>query len=171
MTTEVVSVMQAITDELCFKLGLVAPAAFNVPTINTPKEFEQVFRKGGILTRPLILILDEFDTLPEAAISGLAAVFRNIYISRQYQSDVPSAEKDYLLHSVALIGVRAVLGVENQRGSPFNVQRSVHISNLTFDEVAAMYHWYERESGQRVGRAVINRVYYETQGQPGLVSW
>jgi hypothetical protein len=36
---------------------------------------------------------------------------------------------------MALIGVRAVLGVENVKGSPFNVQRSVHIPNLTHDEV------------------------------------
>jgi hypothetical protein len=39
----------------------------------------------------------------------------------------PRPRKDYLLHGMALIGVRAVLGVENVKGSPFNVQRSVHI--------------------------------------------
>jgi hypothetical protein len=64
-----------------------------------------------------------------------------------------------------------VLGVESQRGSPFNVQRSLHIPNLTEAEVNEMYHWYGRESGQKVEQAVIERVFYETQGQPGLVSW
>lgn len=34
-----------------------------------------------------------------------------------------------------------------------------------------MFHWYERESGQTVEQTVIDRVFYETQGQPGLVSW
>jgi hypothetical protein len=51
------------------------------------------------------------------------------------------------------------------------VQRSVHIPNLTFEEVESMYRWYERESGQEVEQAVIDRVFYETRGQPGLVSW
>lgn len=57
------------------------------------------------------------------------------------------------------------------RGSPFNVQRSLRIPNLTADEVRGMYHWYEQESGQALAPEVIERVFYETQGQPGLVSW
>jgi hypothetical protein len=72
---------------------------------------------------------------------------------------------------MALIGVRSVLGLDNPRGSPFNVQRSLHIPNLSFDEVAEMFQWYERESGQGVEPAVIERVYAELRGQPGLTSW
>ena len=34
-----------------------------------------------------------------------------------------------------------------------------------------MFKWYERESGQKVEQDVIDRLFYETQGQPGLVSW
>jgi hypothetical protein len=163
-TVETEQVIQAIAAELSAKLSLPPLQTY------TPRSFGQFFYRDR-LTKPLILILDEFDTLPQAAINVLAAVLRNIYNSRQYQSDKPSAEKDYLLHGVALIGVRAVLGIENQTGSPFNVQRSVHIPNLTFEEVQEMYRWYERESGQAVEQAVIDRVFYETQGQPGLVSW
>ena len=134
------------------------------------EQLYDVFRPG-VLSKPLILIMDEFDALAQEAISGIASVLRNIYIQRQDQDDRPSAERDYLLHGVALIGVRSVLGVENVTGSPFNVQRSVHIPNLTFKQVQEMYHWYERESGQRVEQEVIDRVFYETRGQPGLVSW
>ncbi len=123
------------------------------------------------LKKPLILILDEFDALSEEAISAIVGAFRNIYTVRQEQSDKSTEEKDYLLHGVALIGVRAVLGVENQKGSPFNVQRSLHIPNLTFDEVEAMFRWHERESGQKVEQEVIDRLFYETQGQPGLTCW
>ena len=133
-------------------------------------QFHHIFKKGH-LKKPLILILDEFDALSKEVISALADVFRNIYISRQYEAHKPSPEKKYLLHGVALIGVRSVLGIENKAGSPFNVQRSLHIPNLTKAEVKEMYKWYERESGQQVEEAVIERVYYETQGQPGFVSW
>ena len=133
-------------------------------------QFHRLFEKD-ILKKPLILILDEFDALSEEAISALAGVFRKIYLTRQYQTNKTSAEKKYLLHGVALIGVRSVLGIENKRGSPFNVQRSLHIPNLTKPEVEEMLRWYERESGQEVEEGVIERIYYETQGQPGFVSW
>jgi len=133
-------------------------------------QFHHLFRKEH-LAKPLILILDEFDALSEEAISGLADVFRNIYVTRQYESNKAPLEREYLLHAVALIGVRSVLGIENKRGSPFNVQRGLHIPNLTFAEVEEMYQWYERESGQIVCESVIERVYDETQGQPGFVSW
>jgi hypothetical protein len=136
----------------------------------TLREFEDIFTKE-VLDKPLILILDEFDALRQAAISDIAGGFRNIYIQRQDQVDRPSAERDYLLHGLALVGVRAVLGIESQTGSPFNVQRSLHIPNLTSEEVEEMFRWYERESGQEVEQAVIDRVFYETRGQPGLTSW
>ena len=132
--------------------------------------FEQIFSRD-VLKKPLILVIDEVDSLAPQAIAGIVGTFRNIHTNRRQQSHKPSAERDYLLHGVALIGVRAVLGIENKSGSPFNVQQSIHIPNLTFAETEEMYQWYERESGQQVEQAVIERVFYETNGQPGLVSW
>ena len=129
----------------------------------------RAFRED-ILGKPLVLILDEFDALNEEAIGQIVGVFRNIYNERRLDPNPPDKKK-FLLHGVALIGVRSVLGVENAKGSPFNVQRSMKIPNLSFEEVDAMYKWYARESGQQVEQAVIERVFYETQGQPGLVSW
>ncbi len=157
-------VIQIIAQEIVDALGLE-----NV-TIHRLNQFHQLFKRE-VLKKPLILMLDEFDALPEQVISGLVGVFRNIYISRQSAPDKPTAEKDYLLHGVALIGVRAVLGVENVSGSPFNVQRSLHIPNLTFAEVEGMFKWYEQERGQAVAPEVIERLFYETQGQPGLIGW
>ncbi len=104
-------------------------------------------------------------------ISAIAGVFRNIYNIRQNQADKKTGDKKYLLHSVALIGVRSVLGIENQKGSPFNVQRSLHIPDLTFNEVEAMFRQHEKESGQKIDSDVIDRLFYETKGQPGLTCW
>ncbi|MEN8218982.1 MAG: hypothetical protein ABFS56_21945 [Pseudomonadota bacterium] len=115
--------------------------------------------------------MDEFDSLPEPVIAGLVGFFRNIYHNRQNQLDKSSVEKDYLLHGIALIGVRAVLGVENVKGSPFNVQRSVHIPNLTHDEVTYLFNQYQQESGQSIDPEVIERIWYEFKGQPGLTNW
>ncbi|MBM3235363.1 ATP-binding protein [Candidatus Poribacteria bacterium] len=161
---DVNTIVGGIAQEILADLGL------EQEPITDLKAFHHVFKKE-VLQKPLILILDEFDALPEDAISGIAGVLRNIYNSRQYETDKSSAEKKYLLHGVALIGVRSVLGIENVTGSPFNVQRSLHVPNLTFAEAESMFKWYEQESGQQVEPAVVEQVYYETQGQPGLTCW
>jgi AAA-like domain len=138
--------------------------------IKTWQELADLFT-DAYFTRPLILILDEFDALAEPFINRFANEFRAIYTRRSNQLGQPSQEKIALLHGLALIGVRSVLGIENVTGSPFNVQRSIHIPNLTQAEVAAMFRWYEKESGQQVEQAVVDRLFYETRGQPGLVGW
>ncbi|MCP4696488.1 MAG: AAA family ATPase [Gammaproteobacteria bacterium] len=141
-----------------------------MPRPDTLEAFEALFSRET-LDKPLVLILDEFDGLSEKVIGDLASVFRNIYIKRQNQSTLPMAEKDYLLHGLALIGVRAALGIENTAGSPFNVQRGLHIPCLTFDEAAGMFQQYQQESGQAIEAEVVERIFYETQGQPGITCW
>ena len=121
--------------------------------------------------KPLILVIDEFDAIDETFINKFANEFRDIYVTRRMASDTAGFESLVSLHGLALIGVRSVLGIENATGSPFNVQRSMHIPNLTFEEARSMFQWYEAESGQQLDPLVIERVYKETRGQPGLVSW
>ncbi len=163
METDVNSIVQSIAEEIIESLKIENVRA------NSLKEFYNIF-KQGVMKRPLILILDEFDALAQDAISGIAGVFRNIHNHRR-EDQRPTDKKQYLLHGVALIGVRAVLGVENVTGSPFNVQRSLHIPNLTAAEVQEMFACYQRESRQVVQPEVVKRLFYELQGQPGLVSW
>jgi hypothetical protein len=140
------------------------------PTVDSWKELSKLFT-SPYFTKPLILILDEFDAIEEAFINKFANEFRSMYTKRLNELHKQSGEKSCLLHGLALIGVRTVLGIENVTGSPFNVQRSLHIPNLTFEEVDGMFKWYEQESGQQIEQDVINRLYYETQGQPGLTCW
>ncbi len=124
--------------------------------------FADLFHKTrGQLSKPVILFIDEFDSLPVEVIDTLVSMFRDIYISRA----------NYCLHGLALIGVRAVLGVGSERGSPFNVQRSLQVPNLTKDEVEDLFSQYQEESGQKVSPEVVNRVFETTRGQPGLVNW
>ncbi len=138
--------------------------------INSQQRLQKIFSRD-VLDKPLILLLDEFDALSEKGINTIVSVFRNIYINRMDESDKTTEQKTYLLHAIALIGVRSVLGIENEKGSPFNIQRSVHISNLSFEEVKGMFEWYEKESGQSIEPAVIEKLYRETAGQPGLTCW
>ena len=117
--------------------------------------------KNGVFRTPIILFIDEFDSLPPKVIDRLVTMFRDMYLKRE----------DYLLHGLALIGVRAVLGVESHRGSPFNIQRSLHVPNLTREEVEEMFRQYREESNQKIEPEVVKRLYDSTRGQPGLVGW
>jgi hypothetical protein len=163
-TQDATAIAQSLADKLIYALALPPR------DIREIKALEALFHRD-VLRKPLILVLDEFDALTEEAIAGITGMFRHIYTQRQDEGDRPTDEKMYLLHGVALIGVRSVLGVENPRGSPFNVQRSLHVPNLTFDEVQGLFDWYTRESGQAVEPAVVERLFDETRGQPGLTCW
>ena len=133
--------------------------------IETPKSWEEwtdlFHQRAGLFDRPVLLFIDEFDSLPPRVIDRLVALFRGMHLKRQR----------YLLHGLGLIGVRAVLGVESERGSPFNIQRSLHVPNLTREEVVDLFDQYQEESGQAVDSAVVGQVFRATRGQPGLVSW
>ncbi len=132
------------------------------PIVKTWREFRHVFStEHALWDRPLILLIDEVDTAPPVLLDVIAGRFREMYLNRE----------PHWLHGLALIGVRAVLGIESQRGSPFNVQRSLHVPNLTEDEVKELYHQYQEESGQTIVPEVVEAVYKTTNGQPGLVSW
>jgi len=157
-------ILSSLTRDISREIGK------KIPPIKTLEEFQELFTRGT-LEKPVILILDEFDALEETIINSLVSVFRNIYIRKQKELRKPLEERWYLLHGIALIGVRSVLGVENVKGSPFNVQRSVHVPNLTYEEVTGLFQWYEKESGQTVEKEVVDRLYYETNGQPGLTCW
>lgn len=161
---KVSDVINAIAKEIGEGIG----KTFN--EINDENSFQQIFKKD-VLEKPLILILDEFDALVEPAINAIVSTLRNIYIHRMDEVDITAAKKTYLLHGVALVGVRSVLGIENQKGSPFNIQHSVNIPNLSFDEVKGMFKWYEKDSGRKINEDVIHTLFHEVKGQPGLTCW
>jgi hypothetical protein len=133
--------------------------------VATPRDWNEwtaLFAKeGGLFDRPLILLIDEFDSLPPAVMDRLVGLFRAMFLTRE----------SHVLHGLALIGVRAVLGLDSPRGSPFNIQRSLHVPNLVIEEVVDLFDQYQRESGQPVDPAVVQRLFDVTKGQPGLVSW
>ena len=132
------------------------------PFVSSWKDFRQLFStKKGLWDRPLILLIDEIDTLPPILLDRMMGQFRELYLDRETNR----------LHGLALVGVRAVLGFESQRGSPFNIQKSLHVPNFTFAEVALLYSQYQEESGQTIEPTVVDKIYQATKGQPGLVSW
>jgi hypothetical protein len=132
------------------------------PIVSNWKAFRDFFSKtDGLWDRPLILLIDEVDTIPLSLIDLMVAQFRELYLERQ----------NNWLHGLALVGVRAILGIESKRGSPFNIQKSLKVPNLTQEEVKELYNQYQTESGQPIETNVVGQIYQSTKGQPGLVSW
>jgi hypothetical protein len=132
------------------------------PVVKNWKEFRDMFsRNRGLWDRPLILMIDDVDILTSFLLDVLVGQFREMYLDREAN----------WLHGLSLIGVQAVLGVDSQRGSPFNIQRSLHVPNFTLDEVTDLFDQYQQESGQAVEPEVVGTVYESTKGQPGLVGW
>ncbi len=140
------------------------------PPLKKIREISSLFT-NKYFKKPLILIIDEFDALEENVINDFASIFRDIFTGRTNERNKTAKEKTHLLHGLALIGVRSVLGIENVKGSPFNVQQSVQIPNFTFDETRDLFQMYEKESGQPVETNVIDAIFNEMRGQPGLTCW
>jgi len=149
--------------------ALLASKLPGKPDVPQWSAFSDLFsRDNGLWEKPLILLIDEADTPPSSLLDLIVGQFREMYLDRE----------NNWLHGLALIGVRAItscvstsLGLDSRRGSPFNVQRSLHVPNFTSAEVEELYRQYQEESGQQIEPAVVEKVYETTHGQPGLVSW
>ncbi len=151
-------------DDFLSRVPLLFQHYFDVE-VSKPVSWEQFSNlfsvRSGLLPNPLLLFIDEFDKLPPKVIDRFVSMFRHMYLDK----------KSFILHGLALIGVRAVLGVDSERGSPFNVQRSLHVPNFSCDEVEELFRQYQDESGQKVEPEVVEAVHNVTRGQPGLVGW
>lgn len=108
------SIVSSIADEIFIELGKKNPG------IDSIKKFPDLFTRD-VLDTPLILIIDEFDALPKESINRLTRIFRNIFMRRKKEMKKPPDQRRYMLHGLALIGIRGFLGIENPKGSPFNI--------------------------------------------------
>lgn len=120
--------------------------------------------------RPLVLFLDEIDSLTGRCLNT---------ILRQLRSDYPS-RPDHFPHSVVLCGMRDVRDYKAASGgdprrlgtaSPFNISvRSFRLDDFTFDEVRDLYLQHTEETGQPFRDDAIERAFEGTQGQPWLTN-
>lgn len=119
--------------------------------------------------RPLVVFLDEIDSLPSAALLAVLSELRAGHARRP--AHFPA--------SIALVGVRDVRdyklasgGSENLRtSSPFNVKaESLTMRGFTEAEVGELYAQHTAETGQRFEPDAIEHAYELTRGQPWLVN-
>lgn len=120
--------------------------------------------------RPLVIFVDEIDSLADDALISVLHQLRNGYLSRP--AGFP--------HSLALIGLRDVREYRARlrpdreslgTASPFNIKaESLTLSNFTPDDVAALYRQHTGETGQVWRDEAVARAYHLTRGQPWLVN-
>ncbi len=117
--------------------------------------------------RPLVIFLDEIDSLKGSAL---------ISVLRQIRSGYPLRPARFP-HAMALVGMRDVRdykssdGVEFGTASPFNIKdRSFLLPNFTAEDVATLYDQHTEATGQAFTDEAKSRAWELTRGQPWLVN-
>ncbi len=120
-------------------------------------------------SRPLVLFLDEIDSLEDETL---------ISVLRQLRSGYPFRPESFPA-SLAVIGLRDVRDYKVLSGgsarlgtpSPFNIAvRSLTIQDFTADEVRELLTQHTAETGQVFTDETLQLVFDLTQGQPWLVN-
>ena len=120
------------------------------PFLNYPKNWQQV-----------VVIIDEFDAIPQAAVRSFLHSLRRIYLS-----DEPRC-----IHSVGIVGVKSISQLNYARSvSPFNIQDEFHLPNFTLQQVQELLSQYTDEVGQAFAPEVTASIHKQTAGQPVLVN-
>jgi len=127
--------------------------------ITEPYSLAGFFKINDHSLKPIILVIDEFEGIPNNVLSEVMHTFRRIY----HQKD------SYLLHSLILVGVSTVAELVVSSASPFNIAEELQLPYFTESEVRSLIEQYVTESGQNFEEPVIKRIYENTHGQPGLV--
>lgn len=128
--------------------------------ITSPVTLSRFFEELRRQCPAVVLVIDEFEGVSKQALSGLLHSFRKIYHKRERHA----------LHSLILVGVSTLADLIVSSASPFNITDELEISYFSFDEINNLIGQYKQESGQKFEAQVIQAIYENTAGQPGLVN-
>ena len=110
----------------------------------------------------LVLIIDEFDGIPQDALRGFLRALRNIYVHRSMRQ---------CPYSVGIVGVKNVTQLNLDRSiSPFNIQDEFTLPNFTLEQIHELLAQYTDEVGQAFTSEVVKSIHKQTAGQPFLVN-
>jgi hypothetical protein len=119
--------------------------------------------------RPLVIFIDEIDTLQDQVLISILRQIRSGYANR------PEA----FPHSLALIGLRDVRDYKVASGgsnrlttaSPFNIKaQSLSLGDFTAEDVTHLYHQHTEDTHQLFTETATQRAFDLSQGQPWLVN-
>ena len=109
----------------------------------------------------VVLLIDEFDGIPQTVVSDFLYTLRQIYLS----------DEMHCPHSVGIVGVKSIAQLDYDRSvSPFNIQDEFKLPNFTLEQVQELLQQYTDEVGQGFAPEVIESIHKQTAGQPFLVN-
>ncbi len=109
----------------------------------------------------VVLLIDEFDGIPQTVVSDFLYALRQIYLSGDMKCP----------HSVGIVGVKSIAQLEYDRSiSPFNIQDEFRLLNFTQKQVEELYSQYRHETSQNIDHEVLQNIHKQTAGQPFLVN-
>ncbi len=109
----------------------------------------------------VVLIIDEFDGIPQDVLSDFLHTLRSIYLS----------DEERCPHSLGIVGVKSIAQLNYNRSvSPFNIQDEFHLPNFTRQQVEELLAQYTDEIGQPFAPEVIEVLHKQAAGQPFLVN-
>jgi hypothetical protein len=126
-------------------------------------------RWAEISSRPLVLLIDEIDSLQNETL---------LSVLRQLRDGYPSRPRSFP-HSLGLIGLRDVRDYKVASGgsarlntsSPFNIKvESLTLRDFSAEEVNELCGQHTSDTGQQFTPEALQRIYELTQGQPWLVN-
>ena len=117
--------------------------------------------KGVQAFKRVVLLIDEFDGIPQTVVSDFLYTLRQIYLS----DEMPCP------HSVGIVGVKSIAQLDYDRAvSPFNIQDEFRLPNFTREQVHELLGQYTDEVGQAFAPEVAESIHKQTAGQPVLVN-
>jgi len=110
----------------------------------------------------LVMIIDEFDGIPQTVVNDFLHSLRRIYLSG-VDSRCP--------FSLGLVGVKSITQLNYDRSiSPFNIQDEFALPNFTLEQVQELLAEYTEAIGQPFAAEIIEALHRQTAGQPFLVN-
>ena len=109
----------------------------------------------------VVLLIDEFDGIPQAVVSDFLYTLRQIYLSDEMRCP----------HSVGIVGVKSIAQLDYDSSvSPFNIQDEFKLPNFTLEQVRELLGQHTEEVGQVFAPEVVASIHKQTAGQPFLVN-
>ena len=111
--------------------------------------------------KKVVLLIDEFDGIPQTVVSDFLYTFRQIYLSNEMHCP----------HSIGIVGVKSIVQLDYDSSvSPFNIQDEFKLPNFTREQIQELLGQYTAEVGQAFAPEVIESIHKQTAGQPFLVN-
>ena len=173
---DVGAVIKGICQRICDESHILFDDDIAQKTKDEVKDMEPGVMLTGFLSRlstrlhkPLVLLIDEIDSLVGDSL---------VSVLRQIRSGYPNRPKHIPL-SIVLCGVRDVrdyrIVLSNQDivtgGSAFNIKsESLRLGNMTKEEIHELYMQHTQDTGQEFDEACFPMIWEATEGQPWLVN-